>query len=74
VVGRARGVAVQLGVQGTAELVRRQDIQPFVAAVLRRVIAGASVWLAPGGHVLVETSEHQAPQLVETVARNGLIG
>jgi release factor glutamine methyltransferase len=41
--------------------------------VLRRVIAAAPPWLAPGGHLLVETSERQAPQTVETVARNGLI-
>jgi len=42
--------------------------------VQRRVTAGAPLWLAPGGHLLVETSEHQAPQAVETVARDGLIG
>ncbi|MBK5250073.1 MAG: putative protein N(5)-glutamine methyltransferase [Actinomycetales bacterium] len=41
--------------------------------VLRRVIAAAPLWLAPGGHLLVETSERQAPQAVETFARNGLI-
>ncbi|MDP9327194.1 MAG: putative protein N(5)-glutamine methyltransferase [Actinomycetota bacterium] len=41
--------------------------------VLRRVIAAAPHWLAPGGHLLVETSERQAPQTVETFARNGLI-
>lgn len=41
--------------------------------VLRRVIAAAPLWLAPGGHLLVETSERQAPQTVDTVARNGLI-
>ncbi|MCX9190465.1 putative protein N(5)-glutamine methyltransferase [Carbonactinospora thermoautotrophica] len=41
--------------------------------VLRRVTAAAPLWLAPGGHLLVETSERQAPQTVETVARNGLI-
>ncbi|MGH4019547.1 MAG: putative protein N(5)-glutamine methyltransferase [Pseudonocardiaceae bacterium] len=40
--------------------------------VLRRVIAGAPLWLAPGGHLLVETSGRQAPQTVDTVARNGL--
>jgi len=40
--------------------------------VLRRVSAAAPLWLAPGGHLLVETSESQAPQAVETVARNGL--
>ncbi|MCW2914332.1 MAG: HemK family modification methylase [Actinomycetia bacterium] len=41
--------------------------------VVRRVTAAAPLWLAPGGHLLVETSERQAPQTVETVARNGLI-
>ena len=41
--------------------------------VLRRVTAAAPPWLAPGGHLLVETSERQAPQAVETVAHNGLI-
>ncbi|MGH9252308.1 MAG: hypothetical protein ACRD0W_22740, partial [Acidimicrobiales bacterium] len=30
-------------------------------------------WLAPGGHLLVETSEGQAPQTVGAFARNGLI-
>jgi release factor glutamine methyltransferase len=41
--------------------------------VLRRVVAAAPLWLAPGGHLLVETSQRQAPRLVETVARAGLI-
>jgi release factor glutamine methyltransferase len=41
--------------------------------VLRRVIAEAPLWLAPGGHLLVETSERQAPLTVEAVARHGLI-
>jgi release factor glutamine methyltransferase len=41
--------------------------------VVRRVTAAAPLWLAPGGHLLVETSERQAPQTVETVTRNGLI-
>jgi release factor glutamine methyltransferase len=41
--------------------------------VLRRVIADAPPWLAPGGHLLVETSERQAPLAVETVAHTGLI-
>ena len=41
--------------------------------VLRRVIAEAPLWLAPGGHLLVETSERQAPLTVETVAGHGLI-
>jgi len=41
--------------------------------VQRRVIAAAPEWLAPGGHLLVETSERQAPCTAETVARHGLI-
>jgi len=41
--------------------------------VLRRVTAAAPQWLAPGGCLLVETSERQAPRAVETVARTGLI-
>ena len=41
--------------------------------VQRRVTAAAPLWLAPGGHLLVETSERQAPQTLETFARNGLI-
>ncbi|GAA3371938.1 putative protein N(5)-glutamine methyltransferase [Streptomyces sannanensis] len=41
--------------------------------VLRRVTAAAPLWLAPGGHLLFETSERQAPQAMETVASAGLI-
>ncbi|MGH3325417.1 MAG: putative protein N(5)-glutamine methyltransferase [Streptomyces sp.] len=40
--------------------------------VLRRVAAGAPQWLAPGGSLLVETSERQARQAVETIAGSGL--
>ncbi|MEP7059623.1 MAG: putative protein N(5)-glutamine methyltransferase [Actinomycetota bacterium] len=40
--------------------------------VQRRVIAGAPSWLAPGGHLLVETSERQAPQTVQAVVDAGL--
>lgn len=40
--------------------------------VLRRVAAEAAEWLAPGGCLLVETSERQAPTAVETIARSGL--
>ncbi|MFD7071256.1 putative protein N(5)-glutamine methyltransferase [Streptomyces sp. NPDC059913] len=40
--------------------------------VLRRVAAGAPHWLAPGGHLLVETSERQASRAEETLARHGL--
>ncbi|MGH8932121.1 MAG: putative protein N(5)-glutamine methyltransferase [Egibacteraceae bacterium] len=40
--------------------------------VQRRVAAAAPRWLSPGGHLLVETSERQAPHTVEAFARNGL--
>jgi release factor glutamine methyltransferase len=40
--------------------------------VLRRVVAGAPAWLAPGGHVLVESSEAQAPAVVEALSDAGL--
>ncbi|MFD3449381.1 putative protein N(5)-glutamine methyltransferase [Microbacteriaceae bacterium 4G12] len=41
--------------------------------VQRRVTAKAQLWLAPGGHLLVETSQQQAPQTVEIFTRSGLI-
>ncbi|MDR6975321.1 release factor glutamine methyltransferase [Streptomyces sp. 3330] len=40
--------------------------------VLRRVAAEAPRWLAPGGCLLVETSERQAPAAVEAFTRSGL--
>ncbi|WP_456246232.1 HemK family protein methyltransferase [Longispora urticae] len=40
--------------------------------VQRRVAAGAARWLAPGGHLLVETGEHQAPATLELFTRHGL--
>jgi release factor glutamine methyltransferase len=40
--------------------------------VLRRVAAAAPEWLAPGGHLLTETSERQAPQAAEIMAESGL--
>ena len=40
--------------------------------VLRRVAAGAPAWLAPGGHLLIETSEDQAPYAAEIFASHGL--
>ncbi|MEW2044242.1 putative protein N(5)-glutamine methyltransferase [Streptomyces sp. NPDC005476] len=40
--------------------------------VLRRVAAEAPHWLAPGGCLLVETSERQAPAAVEAFTRSGL--
>lgn len=41
--------------------------------VLRRVAASAALWLGPGGYLLVETSERQAPQTVDFLARAGLV-
>ncbi|MET7615663.1 putative protein N(5)-glutamine methyltransferase [Streptomyces sp. NPDC005408] len=41
--------------------------------VLRRVAAGAPRWLAPGGSLLVETSERQAQLAVEAFTGSGLI-
>jgi release factor glutamine methyltransferase len=41
-------------------------------SVLRQVAAGALGWLAPGGHLLIETSERQAPQAEAAFAASGL--
>jgi release factor glutamine methyltransferase len=57
-----------------------RDHEPLVALdggtdgldVLRRVADGAVGWLAPGGCLLVETSERQAPAAVEAFTRGGL--
>ncbi|MFE5813667.1 putative protein N(5)-glutamine methyltransferase [Streptomyces sp. NPDC056479] len=40
--------------------------------VLRRVAAEACRWLAPGGCLLIETSERQAPTALEAFTRSGL--
>jgi len=40
--------------------------------VLRRVAAGAPSWLASGGHLLIETSERQAPLAVAAFTVSGL--
>jgi len=40
--------------------------------VHRRVAASAALWLAPGGHLLIETSEHQAEATRALVAAGGL--
>jgi release factor glutamine methyltransferase len=42
--------------------------------VQRRVAAAAPRWLAPGGHLLIETSWQQAPQTVDLVGGAGLVG
>jgi release factor glutamine methyltransferase len=41
--------------------------------VLRQVTAEAPQWLRPGGHLLVETSERQAPDAADLVSRDGLL-
>jgi release factor glutamine methyltransferase len=41
-------------------------------AVLRRVSAAAAGWLAPGGHLLVESSTRQAPDAAATFRQDGL--
>ncbi|MEU8246752.1 putative protein N(5)-glutamine methyltransferase [Nonomuraea sp. NPDC048916] len=41
--------------------------------VVRRVTAAAPRWLAPGGHLLVETSEHQAAETARAITRDGLV-
>ncbi|MEV5301649.1 putative protein N(5)-glutamine methyltransferase [Amycolatopsis methanolica] len=40
--------------------------------IARRVVAGAPDWLAPCGHLLIETSERQAPALVQAATGAGL--
>ena len=42
-------------------------------AVLGRAAAGAPSWLAPGGVLLVETSERQAPAMAAAMAAAGLV-
>ncbi|MFI9803670.1 putative protein N(5)-glutamine methyltransferase [Streptomyces sp. NPDC052301] len=57
-----------------------RDHEPLVALdggadgldVLRRVAAGAPDWLAPGGCLLSETGEHQAPAAVRAFTDAGL--
>jgi release factor glutamine methyltransferase len=40
--------------------------------IQRRVVAGAPLWLAPTGTLLIETSDRQASQTADLVARAGL--
>jgi release factor glutamine methyltransferase len=57
-----------------------RDHEPAVALdggpdgldVARRVAAGAPLWLAPGGSLVVETSRAQAPVLAQVFAGHGL--
>jgi release factor glutamine methyltransferase len=48
------------------------DGGPDGLGVLRRVAAGAPGWLAPGGHLLIETSERQAAVAQAAFAACGL--
>ncbi|MBQ0985793.1 putative protein N(5)-glutamine methyltransferase [Streptomyces sp. F63] len=41
--------------------------------IQRRVTAGAARWLAPGGRLLIETGERQAPETASAFAGAGLI-
>jgi release factor glutamine methyltransferase len=41
-------------------------------AVQRRITAGAAGWLRPGGHLLIETSERQAPFTAASARQHGL--
>jgi len=49
------------------------DGGPDGLTVLRRVSAEAARWLAPGGHLLVETSERQVPLALEILSAGGLV-
>ena len=40
--------------------------------IQRRIAAGAPDWLAPGGHLLIETSRQQAPQTTDLVSAAGM--
>jgi release factor glutamine methyltransferase len=48
------------------------DGGPDGLGVLRRVVTGAPTWLSPGGHVLVESSDQQAPAVADAIAVAGL--
>ena len=51
---------------------RALDGGPDGLGVQRRVAARAPRWLAPGGYLLVETSQRQAPATLAAFAANGL--
>jgi release factor glutamine methyltransferase len=41
--------------------------------LLRRISASAPEWLAPGGHALIEVSEHQLPAAIAVFEADGLV-
>jgi release factor glutamine methyltransferase len=51
---------------------RALDGGPDGLDVLRRVLAEATGWLAPGGHLLTETSRDQVPSSTAAFTRAGL--
>ncbi|MEV5015660.1 putative protein N(5)-glutamine methyltransferase [Streptomyces sp. NPDC053780] len=82
--GRVDILAANVPYVPTAEVAllpaEARDHEPLVALdggadgldVLRRVAAEAPHWLAPGGYLLVETSEAQAPAAVAAFTRAGM--
>jgi release factor glutamine methyltransferase len=48
------------------------DGGPDGLTTYRRVVAGAADWLAPGGHVYVETSDQQADLARDVMVAAGL--
>jgi release factor glutamine methyltransferase len=48
------------------------DGGPDGLTIARRVTEEAPTWLAPGGHLLIETSTQQAPELAATMTTHGL--
>ncbi|MBG0857797.1 putative protein N(5)-glutamine methyltransferase [Streptomyces spinoverrucosus] len=82
--GRVDILAANVPYVPTAEVgllpAEARDHEPSVALdggadgldVLRRVVAGAAEWLAPGGCLLTETSERQAPDAVAAFTGAGL--
>ena len=65
------------GLDGAFRNAPRADREPGFCAdgldLHRRVAQAAPRWLAPGGHVLIETSERQAPRTAQLLAAAGLV-
>lgn len=49
------------------------DGGPDGVNVHRWIATGAAEWLAPGGHLVIETSRHQAPLTEKAVRRGGFV-